>query len=86
MKTRKEKKIKPGQREIMKHYQVMRWDAISGIIEEDGLSARQRDEENPFKVCLMNKDRNMYLIFTDYFVSCLFCILTPARMPGAQEW
>ena len=35
---------------MMKHHQVMRWDAISGIIEEDGLSARQRDEENPFKV------------------------------------
>ena len=50
MKTRKEKQLKPRQREIIKHYQVMRWDAISGIIEEDGLSARQRDEENPFKV------------------------------------
>ena len=50
MKTRKEKQLKPRQREIIKHYQVMRWDAISGIIGEDGLSARQRDEENPFKV------------------------------------
>ena len=52
MKTRKQKQIKPRKREMMKHYhyQVMRWDAISGIIEEDGLSARQRDEENPFKV------------------------------------
>ena len=47
---KKKKQIKPRQREMMKHYQVMRWDAISGIIEEDGLSARQRDEENPFKV------------------------------------
>ena len=63
MKTRKEKKIKPGQREIMKHYQVMRWDAISGIIGEDGLSARQRDEENPFKVGFSRLNVEMDMFF-----------------------
>ena len=30
--------------------QVMRWNAISGTIEEDGLSAREREDGSPFKV------------------------------------
>ena len=47
----------------MKHYQVMRWDAISGIIEEDGLSARQRDEENPFKVDFSKQNIEMDMFF-----------------------
>ena len=41
----------------------MRWDAISGIIEEDGLSARQRDEENPFKVGFSRYNVEMDMFF-----------------------
>jgi len=30
-------------------FEVMRWNAISGTIEEDGLSAREREDGSPFK-------------------------------------
>ena len=41
--------------------QVMRWNAISGTIEEDGLSAREREDGNPFKV------RTIFLILIFLF-------------------
>ena len=39
----------------------MQWDAISGTIEEDGLSARQRGISNPFKVkMIQGKDKEEF--------------------------
>ena len=55
--------------------QVMRWNAISGTIEEDGLSAREREDGNPFKV----RTLSLILIF-------LVPIYTCSRMLSVQGW
>ena len=60
--------------------QVMRWNAISGTIEEDGLSAREREDGNPFKV------RTLFLILIIYNFYLINFLTSCSRMLSVQRW